>query len=150
MRSLERQLASICRKTAKIIVSGEKKRVVISDKNLEEFLGKKNFHYGQAEAEDQVGVATGLAYTTVGGDTLQIEVSLAPGKGKLNLTGQLGDVMKESAQAAFSFVRSKAEEYNIDLISMKSMIFIFMFLKELSQKMVRQLELQWRQRWFRH
>ena len=114
VRSLERQLASICRKTAKIIVSGEKKRVVISDKNLEEFLGKKIFHYGQAEAEDQVGVATGLAYTTVGGDTLQIEVSLAPGKGKLNLTGKLGDVMKESAQAAFSFVRSKAEEYHID------------------------------------
>ncbi len=114
VRSLERQLASICRKTAKIIVSGEKKRVVISGKNIEEFLGKKIFHYGQAEAEDQVGVATGLAYTTVGGDTLQIEVSLAPGKGKLHLTGKLGDVMKESAQAAFSFVRSKAEEYHID------------------------------------
>lgn len=114
VRSLERQIASICRKTAKIIVSGEKKRVIISDKNLEEFLGKKMFHYGQAEAEDQVGVATGLAYTAVGGDTLQIEVSLASGKGKLNLTGKLGDVMKESAQAAFSFVRSKAEEYHID------------------------------------
>ena len=77
VRSLERQLASICRKTAKIIVSGEKKRVVISEKNLQEFLGKRIFHYGQAEAEDQVGVATGLAYTTVGGDTLQIEVSLS-------------------------------------------------------------------------
>ena len=69
------QLASICRKTAKIIVSGEKKRVVITDKNVEEYLGKTMFHYGQAEKEDQVGVATGLAYTTVGGDTLQIEVS---------------------------------------------------------------------------
>ena len=114
VRSLERQLASICRKTAKIIVSGEKKRVVISVKNLEEFLGKKIFHYGQAEEEDQIGVATGLAYTTVGGDTLQIEVSLSPGKGKLVLTGKLGDVMKESAQAAFSFVRSKAEEFHID------------------------------------
>lgn len=114
VRGLERQIASICRKVAKIIVSGEKKRVVISNKNLEEFLGKRIFHYGQAEAEDQVGVATGLAYTTVGGDTLQIEVSLAPGKGKLILTGKLGDVMKESAQAAFSFVRSKAEEFHID------------------------------------
>ena len=107
VRSLERQLASICRKTAKIIVSGEKKRVIVSDKSVEEFLGKPIFHYGQAELEDQVGVATGLAYTTVGGDTLQIEVSLSPGKGKLILTGQLGDVMKESAQAAFSYVRSK-------------------------------------------
>ena len=114
VRSLERQLASICRKTAKIIVSGEKKRVIVSDKSVEEYLGKPIFHYGQAELEDQVGVATGLAYTTVGGDTLQIEVSLSPGKGKLILTGKLGDVMKESAQAAFSYVRSKVTEFGID------------------------------------
>ncbi|WP_409297377.1 endopeptidase La [Peribacillus sp. SCS-26] len=114
VRGLERQLATICRKTARIIVSGEKKKVIISEKNLEEFLGKRKFRYGQAEMEDQVGVATGLAYTTVGGDTLQIEVSLAPGKGKLVLTGKLGDVMKESAQAAFSYVRSKAKDLSID------------------------------------
>lgn len=114
VRSLERLMASICRKTAKIIVSGEKKRVVISEKNVEDFLGKPRFHYGQAEQEDQIGVATGLAYTTVGGDTLQIEVSLSPGKGKLVLTGKLGDVMKESAQAAFSYVRSKTKELRID------------------------------------
>ncbi|WP_428909301.1 endopeptidase La [Niallia sp. Krafla_26] len=114
VRSLERKLASICRKTAKIIVSGEKKRIVITEQNVEEYLGKTMFHYGQAEQEDQVGVATGLAYTTVGGDTLQIEVSLSPGKGKLVLTGKLGDVMKESAQAAFSFIRSKATELGID------------------------------------
>ncbi|OIK14369.1 endopeptidase La [Bacillus sp. MUM 13] len=114
VRGLERQLSGICRKTAKIIVSGEKKRVVVSEANVADFLGKTMFHYGQAEAEDQVGVATGLAYTSVGGDTLQIEVSLSPGKGKLVLTGKLGDVMKESAQAAFSFVRSKAEKLHID------------------------------------
>jgi ATP-dependent Lon protease len=114
VRSLERQLAAICRKTAKVVVAGEKKRVIITEKNLEEFLGKPRFHYGQAEMEDQVGVATGLAYTTVGGDTLQIEVSLSPGKGKLVLTGKLGDVMKESAQAAFSYVRSKTKELGID------------------------------------
>lgn len=114
VRSLERQLAAICRKTARIIVSNEKKRVVITEKNVEEFLGKTIFRYGQAELEDQVGVATGLAYTTVGGDTLQIEVSLSPGKGKLVLTGKLGDVMKESAQAAFSYVRSKTEELGIE------------------------------------
>lgn len=114
VRGLERQLASICRKTAKIIVSGEKKRVIITEKNVEEFLGKTKFRYGQAELEDQIGVATGLAYTTVGGDTLQIEVSLSPGKGKLVLTGKLGDVMKESAQAAFSYVRSKANELGIE------------------------------------
>ncbi|MER2059773.1 MAG: endopeptidase La [Niallia sp.] len=114
VRTLERQLATICRKTARMIVTGEKKKVVITAKNVEDFLGKPIFHYGQAEEEDQVGVATGLAYTTVGGDTLQIEVSLAPGKGKLVLTGKLGDVMKESAQAAFSYIRSKSEELGID------------------------------------
>ncbi|UKS64229.1 endopeptidase La [Rossellomorea marisflavi] len=114
VRSLERQLAAICRKAAKIIVSGSKKRVTITSKNIEEFLGKKKFRYGQAELENQVGVSTGLAYTSVGGDTLQIEVSLAPGKGKLVLTGKLGDVMKESAQTAFSFVRSNTKTLGID------------------------------------
>ncbi|RLQ98025.1 endopeptidase La [Falsibacillus albus] len=114
VRGLERQLAALCRKTAKILVSGEKKRVVISGKKLVEFLGKPIFRYGQAEQENQIGVATGLAYTTVGGDTLQIEVSLSPGKGKLVLTGKLGDVMKESAQTAFSLVRSKAKELHLD------------------------------------
>ena len=114
VRELERQIATVCRKAAKIIVSGERKRVIITEKNLEEFLGKPKYRYGQAEVEDQVGVATGLAYTTVGGDTLSIEVSLSPGKGKLILTGKLGDVMKESAQAAFSYIRSRAKELNID------------------------------------
>lgn len=114
VRGLERQIAALCRKAAKIIVSGEKKRVVITEKNIEELLGKPKFRYGQAELEDQVGAATGLAYTAVGGDTLVIEVLLAPGKGKLTLTGKLGDVMKESAQAAFSYIRSKANELNVD------------------------------------
>lgn len=114
VRSLEREIASICRKTAKMIVSSERKRLIVTEKNLEEFLGKKRFRYGLAEVEDQIGVATGLAYTTVGGDTLQIEVSLSPGKGKLVLTGKLGDVMKESAQTAFSFVRSKATELKLE------------------------------------
>jgi ATP-dependent Lon protease len=114
VRTLERQLAALCRKTAKLIVSGEKKRVVITEKTVEEFLGKPKFRYGKAEKEDQVGTATGLAYTTAGGDTLSIEVSLYPGKGRLTLTGSLGDVMKESAQAAFSYIRSRAAELDID------------------------------------
>lgn len=114
VRELDRQLATLCRKAAKMIVSGEKKRVVVTEKQLEILLGKKKYSYGQAEVEDQIGVATGLAYTSVGGDTLQIEVSLSPGSGKLVLTGKLGDVMKESAQAAFSFVRSKAKELKLD------------------------------------
>lgn len=114
VRGLERQIATLCRKIAKIIVSGEKKRVTVSSKSLEELLGKHRFRYGQAEKENQVGVATGLAYTTVGGDTLQIEVSLTPGKGKLQLTGKLGDVMKESAQTALSYVRTKTDELKVD------------------------------------
>ncbi|WP_085509032.1 endopeptidase La [Thalassobacillus devorans] len=115
VRNLERELASICRKSAKIIVAGEKKRVVVTEKLLEELLGRPKYRYGQAEEEDQVGTATGLAYTSAGGDTLAIEVSIYPGKGKLTLTGKLGDVMKESAQAAFSYIRSRAEELKIDV-----------------------------------
>ncbi|MEK5207742.1 endopeptidase La [Psychrobacillus sp. FSL H8-0510] len=114
VRSLERVLANLCRKAALQIVSGDKKRVSITTKNLENIIGKRKFRYGQAETENQIGVATGLAYTTVGGDTLQIEVSLSAGTGKLQLTGKLGDVMKESAQTALSYVRSKAEEFGID------------------------------------
>ncbi|KOY81104.1 endopeptidase La [Lysinibacillus macroides] len=114
VRSLERQIATLCRKIAKIIVSGEKKRVTVNSKSLQQLLGKHRFRYGQAEKENQVGVATGLAYTTVGGDTLQIEVSLTPGKGKLQLTGKLGEVMKESAQTALSYVRTKMNKLNVD------------------------------------
>ncbi len=114
VRNLEREIATVCRKAAKKIVSGERKRVIVTENTIEEMLGKPRFRYGLAEEEDQVGAATGLAYTTSGGDTLSIEVSLAKGKGELILTGKLGDVMKESAQAAFSYIRSRADELNID------------------------------------
>ncbi|GGN58160.1 MULTISPECIES: endopeptidase La [Oceanobacillus] len=113
VRSLERQLAKVCRKAAKIIISGEKKRVVVTVKNLEDFLEKPLYRYGLMEVEDQVGAATGLAYTSAGGDILSIEVSHYPGKGKLILTGKLGEVMQESAQAASSYVRSRAKELQI-------------------------------------
>ncbi|WP_431027361.1 endopeptidase La [Lysinibacillus sp. LZ02] len=113
VRGLERQVATVCRKAARIIVTGEKKRVTVSSKVLVEMLGKHRFRYGQAETKNQIGVATGLAYTTVGGDTLQIEVSLTPGKGKLQLTGKLGDVMKESAQTALSYVRSLTDQLGV-------------------------------------
>ncbi|MEC5422020.1 endopeptidase La [Virgibacillus sp. C22-A2] len=114
VRDLERQLAKLCRKAAKIIISDEKKRVIVTEKSLEELLGKPVYRYGIMEQEDQVGTATGLAYTSAGGDILSIEVSHYPGKGKLTLTGKLGEVMQESAQAAFSYIRSRAEELNID------------------------------------
>jgi len=113
VRNLERQIAALCRKAAKMIVAGEKKRVTITMKNLATFLGAYHYRYGLAETEDQVGVATGLAWTEAGGDTLAIEVSSVAGKGKLTITGQLGDVMKESAQAALSYVRSRADELEI-------------------------------------
>jgi len=113
VRNLERRIASLCRKAAKRIVTGEQKTVTITAGTIEKFLGKPLYHYGQAEAEDQVGVATGLAYTPFGGDTLSIEVSVLPGKGKLTLTGKLGDVMKESAQAGFSYIRAHAKELGI-------------------------------------
>lgn len=114
VRQLERTIASICRKAVKKLIAGENKRVVITPKNIPSFLGPEKFRYGIAEKEDQVGTATGLAWTATGGDTLPVEVSLFPGKGKLTLTGSLGDVMKESAQAAFSYIRSRSEVLDID------------------------------------
>lgn len=114
VRNLNRMMETICRKAARIIVSGEKKKVVVTGKNLENLIGKPQFRYGIAEVEDQIGAVTGLAWTEAGGDTLTIEVSIVPGKGKLTLTGKLGDVMKESAQAAFSYIRSRSEALNID------------------------------------
>jgi len=114
VRELERQLAKLCRKTAKIIISGKQKRVIVTEKRIEELLGKPLYRYGLMEEENQVGAATGLAFTTAGGDILSIEVTYYPGKGKLTLTGKLGDVMQESAQAAFSYIRTRQEELGID------------------------------------
>lgn len=114
VRELERQIATLCRKAAKMIVSGEKKRVIVTENTLESLLGKTLYRYGLMEKKDQVGTATGLAYTASGGDILPIEVSHYPGKGELTLTGKLGEVMKESAQAAFSYIRSRVEELNIE------------------------------------
>lgn len=114
VRNLNREAANICRKAAKLIVSGEKKRVVVTAKTLETLVGKPRYRYGLAEKKDQIGSVTGLAWTQAGGDTLNVEVSILPGKGKLTLTGQLGDVMKESAQAAFSYIRSRSKEWGID------------------------------------
>ncbi|HLR65175.1 MAG TPA: endopeptidase La [Pseudogracilibacillus sp.] len=114
VRQLERTIATICRKAAKLIVSEESKRVIVTEKRLEDMLGKPLYRYGQAEVEHQVGTATGLAYTSVGGDILSIEVAHYPGKGELTLTGKLGDVMRESAKAAFSYIRSRAKQLGIE------------------------------------
>lgn len=114
VRNLERNIASLCRKTAKQIVAGKVKRVKINTQKVEGYLGTPRYRYGVAEQDDQVGVATGMAWTEVGGDTLSIEITVYRGGGKIILTGKLGDVMKESAQAGYSYVRSRAAELDID------------------------------------
>ncbi len=114
VRNLEREIAGICRKAAKQIVSKKAKKVKATVQNLPQMLGTPRYRYGTAEKEAQVGIATGLAWTAVGGDTLAVEVGKYKGNGKLTLTGKLGDVMKESAQAAFSYVRSRADQLGID------------------------------------
>ncbi|MDD4237631.1 MAG: endopeptidase La [Desulfotomaculaceae bacterium] len=114
VRNLERQIAAVCRKTARKIVSDKVKKVQVTPLNLNQFLGTPRFHYGVAEKDDQVGVVTGLAWTEVGGETLSIEITIYKGNGKLKLTGQLGDVMKESAEAGYSYIRSRATELGID------------------------------------
>ncbi|MGG6313883.1 endopeptidase La [Paenibacillus macerans] len=115
VRNLEQQVAALCRKAAKRIVSEGKEQIAISPDGVKDYLGVPKFRYGMAELEDQIGTVTGLAWTEVGGETLMIEVTVVPGAGKLTLTGKLGDVMKESAQAAFSYTRSKAAELGIPL-----------------------------------
>lgn len=114
VRNLEREIANICRKVARKIVSGKKASYRITEKNLEGYLGKKRFHYDVITGDAEIGVTTGMAWTAVGGDTLFIETALMPGTGKLVLTGQLGDVMQESAKAGISYIRSVADKYNIN------------------------------------
>ena len=113
VRGLERKIGQICRKAAREIMENDQKKVTVNSKNLENYLGKARYSYLMANKKDEVGIARGLAWTQVGGDTLQIEVNVMPGKGELVLTGQLGDVMKESAQAGISYIRSVAEKYDI-------------------------------------
>lgn len=113
VRSLERKLGEICRKTARKILEDKEETVSVNVDNLESFLGRARYTYQRKNKTDEVGIVRGLAWTSVGGDTLQIEVNLMPGKGEFLLTGQLGDVMKESAQAGVSYIRSVAEEYGI-------------------------------------
>jgi ATP-dependent Lon protease len=114
VRQLERELAHICRRAAILITEKGQTRIKVDENSLEDLIGKKKFRYDKAQEQDQIGVATGLAWTWAGGDTLTIEVNVMPGSGKLELTGQLGDVMKESARAAVTYIRSQAEMLGID------------------------------------
>ena len=114
VRNLERTIGQICRKTARLIMEEDKKKVTVTSKNLSDFLGKEHFNYLMVNKKDEIGISRGLAWTQVGGDTLQIEVNVMPGKGELMLTGQLGDVMKESAQAGITYIRSIASDYKVE------------------------------------
>ncbi|HJW45189.1 MAG TPA: endopeptidase La, partial [Lysobacter sp.] len=123
VRNLEREISKICRKTVKEIAlagpskakKGKPKAVTVNSKNLDKFLGVRRYDFGRVEEQSEVGLVTGLAWTEVGGDLLQVESTLVPGKGQLLLTGQLGDVMKESASAALSVVRARTDRLGIDL-----------------------------------
>lgn len=113
VRQLERKIGDICRKAAKEILTIKKNRVIITEKNIHKYLGKEKYTYQMANTSDEVGIVRGLAWTSVGGDTLQIEVNIMPGKGDIMLTGQLGDVMKESARTGISYIRSVSPKYQI-------------------------------------
>ena len=113
VRNLEREIANLARKSIKEILLGENESITFNHENVGKYLGVRKYNYGMADTEDQIGTTTGLAYTEVGGDLLQIESVMVHGKGKVTITGKLGDVMQESAQAAFSYVRSRAAEYGI-------------------------------------
>jgi len=114
VRNLEREIGTICRKIAREVAEGEVTSFKVTTQNVHKFLGPTKFHYGTAEKEDEIGAATGLVYTEQGGDIITVEATFMRGEGKLSLTGQLGDVMKESAQAAFSYVRSRARRLGAD------------------------------------
>jgi len=114
VRNLEREIAAICRKVARKVVSGgRRQKVTLSTRNLEKHLGVRKYHHGKAERKNEIGIATGLAWTEFGGDLLAIETTLMSGKGKLILTGKLGEVMKESAQAALSYIRTRAKVFDL-------------------------------------
>ncbi len=114
VRQLERKLGELCRKAARETLEHDKKSVKLTENNLEKYLGKPRYTFDMANETDEVGIVRGLAWTSVGGDTLQIEVNIMPGKGELSLTGQLGDVMKESARTGLSYIRSVSGDYGIE------------------------------------
>ena len=114
VRGLERKIGEICRKTAREIYQNKKEKIRVTDSNLAKFLGKEKYSQEEKNDTDEIGVVRGLAWTSVGGTTLEIEVNIMPGKGEVKLTGKMGDVMKESAMAGISYIRSISQEYHID------------------------------------
>ena len=141
VRNLEREISKIARKLVKKkIDNNEKVNIPTSEKDLKDLLGVQKFNYGEIEEANRIGVVTGLAWTEVGGEILKIESAIMPGKGKMQITGKLGDVMQESVKAAKSYIRSKSLDYGIIHQFLIKKIFIFMFRKEQHQKMDHQQE----------
>ena len=149
VRNLERKIATICRKAARRIVEKKIEKVSVGVANLKEFLGPAVYLESDMKAKAAIGVCTGLAWTSVGGELLKIEVVVCEGKGKLVLTGQLGDVMKESAQTAFTYIRSRAKELGLEPDFNEKSTSTSMSRKVLSRKMVRLQALRWQRPWNR-
>ena len=146
MRNLERRIGDVCRKAARGYLEDKKhSRIRITESNLEKYLGKEKITFEDANEEDEVGIVRGLAWTSAGGDTPQIEVNVMPGKGNLLMTGQLGDVMKESAQTALTYVRSICRNTGWQTIILKSMTCISISRRVLCQRTAHQQALPWRQ-----
>ena len=143
VRNLEREISKISRKVVKKVVNKESETVKVDSKNLSDFLGVRKFKFGEIEDTDKIGIVTGLAWTEFGGEILKIETVNMPGKGRMQITGKLGDVMQESVKAAKSYVRSKCLDFGIIPPTFEKKIFIFMFQKEQHQKMDHLLVLLW-------
>ena len=137
---------SLPKGSEKYLSKSNVKTIKITDKNIEKYLGKPKYEFDMANTAPEIGIVRGLAWTSVGGDTLSIEVNVLSGKGKLELTGQLGDVMKESAMAGISYVRSMIPNMTLMRSILKSMIFIFIFRRGLCQRTVLLQVLRWQQR----
>ena len=148
VRNLERRLSEIARKSAREVYESEVKCVKVTGQNVEKYLGKERYTFDQKNENDEVGIVRGLAWTSVGGDTLEIEVNVMPGKGEVQLTGQLGDVMKESAQAGLSYIRSVGEEYHIPKKFFRKMTFISISRRGQCQKTDRPQVSRWRRQCF--
>ena len=143
VRNLEREISKVARKVVKKVVTEEEKQININLENLADYLGIQKFKFGELESEDKIGVVTGLAWTEYGGEILKIETVIMPGKGRMQITGKLGEVMQESIKAAKSFIRSKSLDYGIIPPLLKKKIFISTCQKAQLLKMDHLLELEW-------
>lgn len=146
VRNLERELAGVCRKAAKALVADKKRSIIVTPATRENYLGKQKYHFDKVDKEDEIGVVRGLAWTSVGGDTLSVEVNIMPGTGRIELTGQLGDVMKESRARQSAISVPKQIRWELSRSFIKKRIFIFTCQRALYRKTVPQPVSRWHAR----